>query len=148
MKKKRGKKLTLLPSLILLLRSFFSLFFSRIACMETTREAKTPLYRASSDDDVFLESMCSSFFCYALKRTSLHTLFSYFLACLAYTLRPKQKESATSFSFSLVFLHIYATKVISSFFFSRTISLTAKVYDKQWMASESNERKELILLMI
>ncbi len=46
------------------------------------------------------------FFCYVLKRTSLHTLFSYFFARVAYTARPKQRK-ARSLSPSLPYSYIY-----------------------------------------
>lgn len=75
--------------------------------METTIAAKTQRSRASSDD-AFLERVyvCAPlFFCFMLKRTSLHTLFSYFFCALRLHSAAKTKESTTSFFFS--FLHIY-----------------------------------------
>ncbi len=112
----RKKKLTLLPFPALLCELVFFFFFSHIACMETTRETKTSLYRASSDD-AFRERVCSSFFLLCVQAyVTIHSFLVFFFARVAYSTRPKQRK-ARSLSLFLLFLHIYATKVISSFFF-------------------------------
>jgi hypothetical protein len=128
---------------------FFSLLLSYCMHGNDERSKKTSLYRASSDD-AFLERECAPlFFCYVLKRTPLHTLFSYFFYARRLHSAAKTKESATSFSPSLPLVLAYTrNKSHLEFFFSRAISLTTKVYDKQRMASESKKRKELILCMI
>jgi hypothetical protein len=97
---------------------FFSFFLSYITCMETTIEAKTLWYRASSDD-AFLERVCSSvFFCYVLKRTSLHTLFSYFFLRASLTYHGQNKGKRDLFlALSLLFLHIYTQQKSSRVFF-------------------------------
>jgi hypothetical protein len=131
--KKKGtrKKLTLIPS-IARWCAFVFFLFSRNAYMETTREQKhnhrerRPMMHSANEH-------APRFLCYVLKRTSIHISFSYFFMCAAYSARPKTKgKRDLSFSLILTYIHIYATKVMTRFFFlTRTaISLTAKVYDQ------------------
>jgi hypothetical protein len=117
---------------------FFFFFFPLIwHCMETTREAKTPLYRASSDV-AFLERVCSSFFYYVLKRTSLHTLFSYFFLRASLTQRGQNKGKRDLFlPFILTYIYI-RNKSHLEFFLSRAISLTASL----WQAMHGVRKQE------
>jgi len=95
--------------------------------METTREAKTPLYRESSDD-AFLERVCSSFFFVMCSSVRHYTLFSRIFLRASLTQRGQNKGKRDLFlPLSLILTYIYATKVISSFFLSRAISLTASL---------------------
>ena len=112
--------------------------------METMKEAKTLRLHKTSADDAFFELVCSTVFLrYVLKHTSLHTLFSYsFCARRLYsTAKTKGKRDLPlllSFSHpSLTLplsLYIYVCVYIRNKshldFFSRAISLTAKVYSK------------------
>jgi hypothetical protein len=96
--------------------SVFFLFFSYIASMETTREAKTPLYRASSDD-AFLERVCSSFFLLCAQAyVTTHSFLVFFFARVAYTARPKQRK-ARSLSLPLSYSYIYTQQKSSWVFF-------------------------------
>ena len=135
--KKRGKKLTLLPSLGRLCAFVFfsspsSSFFSSPrsladACMETTREQKHHHTQRASSDDAFREQACFFFFgLYAPAYVNTHLLSGrarvfFFLSAHTLLLQRgrKQKEGARPpFSLALyaLFLHVYATKVITRFF--------------------------------
>jgi hypothetical protein len=115
--------------------------------METTREQKhhhrerRPMMHSANEraPHFFFFVMCSSVCQYTFLS------HSFFFVRVAYTARPKTKETRDlSLPLSLLFLHIYATKVITKLFFSRrTISLTAKVYNKQRMASKKQEKKRI-----
>lgn len=113
------------------LLSFF-LFFSSPrsladACMETTREQKHHHTQRASSDDAFREQACFFFFgLYAPAYVNTHLLSGrarvfFFLSAHTLLLQRgrKQKEGARPpFSLALyaLFLHVYATKVITRFF--------------------------------
>ena len=96
--------------------SFFSLLY--ITCMETTIEAKTLWYRASSDD-AFFERVCSSFFCMcvyvlcAQAYVTPHFFLIFFLrASLTYHGQNKRKARPLSLFLLYSYIYTYATKVI------------------------------------
>jgi hypothetical protein len=96
---------------------FFSLLLSYCMHGNDERSKKTSLYRASSDD-AFLERECAPLFFVMCSSVRHYTLFSrIFFTRVAYIVRPKQRKARPlSLPLSLLYLHIHATKVISSFF--------------------------------
>jgi hypothetical protein len=110
--------------------------------METTREAKTPLYKESSDD-AFLERVCSSFFLLCAQAyVTTHSFLVFFCARRLHS-AAKTKESTISFSLSPLFLHIYTQQKSSRvFFLSRAISLTASL-QQATHGVRKQEKKEI-----
>ena len=106
------KKLTLLPSPALLRALGFFSFFSHIAHTWKRRE-KQKHYYTEHRPMMHSSNQCAPrvFFCYVFKRTSLHTLFSYFFCARRLYSAAKTKESATSFSFSLPSLSLILTYI-------------------------------------
>ncbi len=95
--------------------------------METTRETKTSLYRASSDD-AFRERVCSSFFLLCVQAyVTIHSFLVFFLrASLTQRGQNKGKRDLfLSFSYSYIYTQQKSSRVF--FFLSRAISLTASL---------------------
>ncbi len=132
--------MTLLPSIARLCAFVFFFFFSRVACMETTRKQKhhhrerRPMMHSANERAPFF------LLCAQAHVNTYFFLFFYVYVCVAYTARPKTKgKRDLSFSYSYIYLR---NKSHHGIFLTRAISLTAKVYDKQIMASESKKKKE------
>lgn len=110
----KKKKLTPLPSTARLCALGFFLSFSLMLHAWKRRESKNTITESFVRWCIPRTSTLSIFLCYVLKHTSIHISFSYFFMLVAYTARPKTKGKR---DLSIVFLHIYATKVITRFIF-------------------------------
>jgi hypothetical protein len=124
----RKKKLTLLPS-IARLCAFVFFFFSYNACMETTREQKHHHRERRAMMHSANERAPRFFLLCAQAYVNTHFFLIFFFAhCLH---GAAENKGTRDLSLSLILTYIYATKVMTRFFFlTRAISLTAKFYNK------------------
>ena len=143
-KERRKKMLTLIPSAARLCSFvFFLLFLS--CCMHGNNERAKTSSQRTSFDDAFRQraSVRFSFFFVLCAQAYVNTYFFFsYIYFFAHCLHGALQKQRSATSRSPLFLHIYATEVIASFFLTRTIRLTAKVYNKQCMALKKKTRKK------
>lgn len=112
----RKKKLTLLPSTARFCAFVFFLLFLLSCCIHgNNARAKTSSQRVSFDDAFRQRARFSIFFCYVLKRMSIHISFSYFFCSRCLHGAAENKRNARPLS--LILTHMRNKSHHEAFFF-------------------------------